>query len=129
MKKIWVVSLAALFLVSCIRQNVNTEAFFLESYSFDEVWEASIVAVNDIDFTIDSMDYEAGFISAESGPHIFQEGPPRLSIMIRESNGRVHVDCRFLQKDQLIDLFGIGRKTVRNFMSALNQNLSRRLGF
>jgi hypothetical protein len=89
------------------------------------VWEASIAAVNDISFTIDSIDREAGFIGAESGRYIFGgDAPPRLSIMIREYSDSVSVDCKVLQKEQLIDVFGIGKKISREFMMALNQNLN-----
>jgi hypothetical protein len=122
MKKILVV-LLALAMVSCIRQTINTESRFLDSYAFDDVWQASIRAVNDIGFTIDSLDIKAGFIGAESGTHIGQEVPPRLSIFISEVRGRVYVDCKVLQKEQFIDIFGHGERTVRRFMAALNMNL------
>ena len=122
MKKILVV-LLALAMVSCIRQTINTESRFLDHYTFEDVWRASIRAVNDIGFTIDSLDIEAGFIGAESGSHIGQEVPPRLSIFISEVRGRVYVDCKVLQKEQFIDIFGHGERTVRKFMTALNMNL------
>jgi len=123
MKKFFLV-LLALALVACIRQTINTETRFLDNYTFDDVWRASIRAVNDIGFTIDSLDIEAGFIGAESGSHIGQEVPPRLSIFISESRGRVYVDCKILQKEQFIDIFGHGERTIRNFMTALNMNLN-----
>lgn len=113
-------------LVSCAIQTVNTETNHWRNRSFDEVWEASIDAVNDIEFTIDSMDKETGFIGAESGSYILGgDAPPRLSIMVREFGDSVSVDCKVLQKEQLVDIFGIGKKIVREFMLALNQNLSR----
>lgn len=110
--------------VSCAIQTVNTETDYWRNRTFDEVWEASIAAVNDIDFTIDSMDRETGFIGAESGRYVLGgDAPPRLSIMIREFDNSVSVDCKVLQKEQLVDVFGIGKKIMREFMSALNQNL------
>ena len=117
-------ALLVLIFLSCTQQIVNQDMTFLDNHSFDEVWEASIKAVNDIDFTIDSVDKTAGFISAESGMRVFESSPPRLSIMIKEMNGKVRVNCRVLQKEH-IDLGGHGRKTVRNFMTALNMNLNR----
>ena len=111
--------------VSCAIQTVKTETRLLQDRTFDEVWDASIAAVNDIEFTIDSLDRQAGFIGAESGTYILGgDAPPRLSIMIREFNGSISVDCKVLQKEQLVDFFGIGKKIVREFMLALNQNLS-----
>jgi hypothetical protein len=104
---------------------VKTESKFLQGRTFDEVWDASIAAVNDIEFTIDSLDRQAGFIGAESGTYILGgDAPPRLSIMIRELDGNINVDCKVLQKEQLVDFFGIGKKIAREFMLALNQNLS-----
>jgi len=111
--------------MSCAIQTVKTETSYWRNRTFDEVWDASIEAVNDIEFTIDSIDKETGFIGAESGRYVGGgDAPPRLSIMIREFDDRVSVDCKVLQKEQLVDIFGIGKKIVRKFMIALNQNLS-----
>ena len=124
MKK-YLLAVMILACLSCINQTVRTESTFLDGYTYEEVWEASISAVNDIDFTIDGMDMDAGFIGAESGPHILSgDAPTRLSIMIREAGERVSLDCRVLQKEQFVDVFGVGKKIVRDFLIALNQNLS-----
>ena len=124
MKKIFL-ALLILACVSCLNQTVNTKTTFLENRTFDEVWEASIKAVNDIDFTIDSIDKEAGFIGAERGTHVLGgDAPPRLSIMVKEYEKSVSVDCKVLQKEQFIDVLGMGKKIVREFMVALNQNLN-----
>ena len=110
---------------SCLNQTVKTETTFLENRSFEEVWKASIQAVNDIEFTIDSIDKEAVFIGAERGRHpLGGDAPPRLSIMIRDHGRDVSVDCKVLQKEQFIDVFGMGKKIVREFMIALTQNLN-----
>lgn len=124
MKKFWLI-LVVLVLVSCVKQTIKQEATFLENHTFEEVWNASIKAVNDIRFIVDSMDKEAGFIAAERGRHVFEKAPPRLSVMIKEVGGKYYVDCKVLQKEQYVDIGGIGIKTVRNFMIALNQNLNR----
>ncbi len=124
MKK-YLLAVMILACISCINQTINTESMYLDGHTYKEVWEASIKAVNDIDFTIDGMDIEAGFIGAESGPHILGgDGPMRLSIMIKEYGERVSLDLRVLQEEQPIDLFGIGKKIVRDFYMALNQNLN-----
>jgi hypothetical protein len=100
------------------------ETSYWRNRTFNEVWDASIAAVNDIEFTIDSIDRDAGFIGAESGSYVLGgDVPPRLSIMIREFAGSVSVECKVLQKEQLIDVFGIGKKIAREFMIALKQNL------
>ncbi|MBN2245984.1 MAG: hypothetical protein JW755_09075 [Candidatus Aminicenantes bacterium] len=125
MKKYLVIVLT-LFLSGCIHQTVRHEAAFYEDFYYDDIWQAAIRAVNDIDFTIYSMDKASGFIGAESGKHIGQEAPPRLSIFISESRGRIYVDCKVLQKEQYVDLLGHGRRIARNFMGALNHNLHKR---
>lgn len=128
MKKLGLSSLCLILLVgttACIKQTVHDGTTFLDHHSFYEVWTASIRAVNEIGFTVDSVDRSAGFIGAESGTHIGQEVPPRLAIMISDVRSRVFVECRVLQKEQFIDIFGHGRRTVRNFMTALNLNLNR----
>ena len=116
--------LIVLTFISCTQQIIHQDMAFLENHTFDEVWEASIKAVDDIDFTIDSTDKVAGFISAESGTRVFESVPPRLSIMIKDIDGKVHVECKVLQKE-FVDLRGHGGKTVRDFMKALNVNLNR----
>lgn len=126
MKK-YLLGLLVLALMACIKQTINTDVTFFESHTFDEVWEASLKAVSDIDFTIDSVDRETGFITAERGRHTLQNAPPRLSIMIEEYGNKVSVRCRILQKEQYVDIFGFGGKTVREFMTALNLNLNRQL--
>ncbi len=124
MKKL-LLPLLILACMSCAIQTVKTKTSYWQNRTFDEVWEASIEAVNDIAFTIDSIDREAGFIGAESGRYVLGgDAPPRLSIMVREFDDSVSVDCKVLQKEQLVDIFGIGKKIVREFMIALNQNLS-----
>ncbi len=123
MKKLWLI-LLVLVLVACVKQTIKQEATFLESHTFEEVWNASIKAIDDIEFTVDSMDKDAGFIAAERGRHVFEKSPPKLSIMIKEVGGKVHVDCKVFKKEQYIDIGGTGRKAVRNFMIALNQNLN-----
>ena len=125
MKKFWLI-LVVLVLVSCVKQTIKQETTFLENHTFEEVWNASIKAINDIEFTVDSMDKEAGFIAAERGRRaIVENAPPRLSVMIKEVGGKVYVDCKVLQKNQVIDIGGAGKKAVRNFIIALNQNLNR----
>ncbi len=124
MKKFWLI-LVVLVLVSCVKQTIKQETTFLENHTFEDVWSASIKAVNDIRFIVDSVDKEAGFISAERGRHVFEKAPPRLSVMIKEVGGKVYVDCKVLQKEQYVDIGGVGKKAVRNFMIALNQNLNR----
>jgi hypothetical protein len=109
---------------ACIRQTVHNSSTYLDGHSFEDVWGASIKAVYDISFTIDSVDRETGFISAESGTHIGQETAPRLTVMITDIRGKVFVECRLLQKEQFLDILGHGRRTTRRFLTALNSNLN-----
>jgi hypothetical protein len=121
-KLLW--GLLVLACMSCAIQTVKTESSYWQNRTYDQVWEASIKAVNDIEFTIDSIDRESGFIGAESGRYVLGgDAPPRLSIMIREFGDSVSVDCKVLQKEQLVDILGIGKKIIREFMIALRENL------
>ena len=122
MKKILVI-LMILAAAACIRQTVHHTSTYLDGHSFEEVWGASIKAVYDISFTIDSMDQKAGFISAESGTHIGQQDPPRFTVMIIDNRGKVFVECRMLQKE-FFDILGHGKRTTRQFLTALNSNLN-----
>lgn len=124
MKKILVI-LMMLAAAACIRQTVYHTSTYLDGHSFEEVWGASIKAVYDISFTVYSMDHEAGFLSAESGTHIGQEVPPRLTVMITDIRGKVFVECRLLQKEQFFDILGHGKRTTRQFLTALNVNLNQ----
>ncbi len=113
-----------LIFICCTRQIINYDVTFLDNHTFDEVWEASIHAVNDIGFTIDSMDKSSGFLAAEKGASAFQDFPPKLSIIIKELGPKVSVDCKVYQKEY-VDITGYGKKTVNKFMSALNVRLNR----
>jgi hypothetical protein len=129
MKKLLMVMLITAFIIcfmfiACINQTLHQDTTFLDGYQFEEVWSASIHAVNDIGFTVDSLDKASGFISAASGTHIGQDAPPRLTIMISETRGQIHVDCKVLQMEQYVDILGHGKRTIRNFMTALNVNLN-----
>ena len=110
--------------VACLQQTVHQKTTFLDRYNFDEVWDATIKAVYDIKFTVDSVDRESGFISALRGQDVLQSAPPRLSILISDLDGKVFIDCKVLQQEQFFDLLGHGNRTIRNLMSALNTNLN-----
>ncbi len=109
---------------ACVQQTVHQKTTFLDDHDFDEVWDATIKAVYDIEFTVDSMDRDSGFISAQRGQDVLQHAPPRLSIMISDLDGKVFVDCTVLQKEQFIDILGHGNRTIRKLLTALNMNLN-----
>ena len=120
-----VVLLPILMLAGCMHQRINVRSLSFEGLSYHQIWNAALRAVHDIDFVIYAVDERAGFIGAEGGRQIYQDVPPRLSIFITEDYGRVYVDCKVHQPEQLIDFFGYGRRTVRHFFAALNMNLHR----
>ena len=127
MKKIWLISILMISAsAACIKQTIHHDMTFLDNHGFEEVWVASIRAVNDIDFTVRSLDIDDGFIAAESGRHIGQNVPPQISIFITEAQGRIFVECKVLQKEQYVDILGHGRRTIRRFMTSLNYNLNHR---
>jgi hypothetical protein len=109
---------------ACVQQTVHQRSTFLDNHSFDAVWDATLKAVYDIKFTVDSVDRESGFISALRGQDVLQHAPPRLSILISDMDGKVLVDCKVLQQEQYIDILGHGKRTIRNLINALNANLN-----
>ncbi len=123
MKKLLITLLLAAA-TACVQQTVHQRSTFLDNHSFDEVWDATIKAVNDIKFTVDSVDRESGFIGAQRGKDVLQRAPPRLSIMISDLGGRVFVDCKVLQQEQFVDIMGYGNRTIRDLLIALNANLT-----
>lgn len=129
MKRKWVIILVVTLvlcftLMACIKQTLHRDVAFIERHSYESVFQASIRAVEDIGFTIHSMDRDTGFIGAESGPFIGDDMPPRLSILISQERERVFVDCKLLRPDEFVDIFGHGRRTVNDFLLALNIQLN-----
>lgn len=110
---------------ACVQQTIHQRSTFLDNHSFDEVWEATIKAVYDIKFTVDSVDRESGFIGALRGKDVLQHAPPRLSILVSDVGGRVSVDCKVLQQEQFVDIMGHGDRIIRDLLIALNANLNR----
>ena len=54
----------------------------------------------------------------------WEEIKMKEAMFFEKMDNKVSVDCRVLQKE-FIDLGGHGKRTVRNFMTALNMNLNR----
>jgi hypothetical protein len=123
MKK-WLMIFLLTTATACVQQTIHQSSTFLDNRSFDEVWDATLKAVSDIKFTVDSVDRESGFIGALRGKDVLQHAPPRLSIMISDLGGRVFVDCRVLQQEQFVDIMGHGNRTIRDLLTALNANLN-----
>lgn len=117
-----------LMLSACLKPPVHTSATEFDSYSFEEVWAASLHALHDIDFIPYAIDRRAGFISAEMGHLIIlHDVPPQISIIVSREYGKTFVDCKVTQLDQYVDIFGLNKKISRNFYMALHERL-RRLG-
>jgi hypothetical protein len=123
-KKLFILFLLAAT-AACVQQTIHQRSTFLDNHSFDEVWDATIKAVDDIKFTVDSLDRESGFIGALRGKDVLQHAPPRLSILVSDLGGRVFVDCKVLQQDQFVDIMGYGNRTIRDLLTALNANLNQ----
>ncbi len=123
--KMMVISGLCLILLNCMgSMQVKQEASeFYENYSFDEVWVASLRAIQDIGFTIKNTERDSGLIYAEGGRNVItQNEAPQLNIMIIDTGGKVHVDCRAVQPSQIVD-YGAGKKNINNFLIALNKRL------
>ena len=124
--KVVFLSAVVLLLTSCIKPPVHTSSTEFDSYSFDEVWTASLQALHDMDFIPYAFDRGAGIISAEMGHMIIlHDVPPQISLVISRDYGKTYVDCKVIQLDQYVDVFGLNKKITRNFHTALHDRLVR----
>lgn len=124
-KSILLGAIPLILMTACLHQTVRTTSTVYDGFALGEVWNAALRTLHDLDFSIYALDNHAGFIGAEGPMPIFHELPPRLSVFISRRYGTVYVDCKVIQPDQLVDVFGYGRKTAHLFYRTLNRNLHR----
>ena len=127
--KKWIFLFTALLVLSgaCIKPPVHTTVATYEGYRLDEVWNAALRALHDIDFMPYEIDRHSGIITAQSGRLYIPDTQPHISLIITREYGKVYVDCKVRQYDQYVDVFGLNKKISRSFYSALSERL-RRLG-
>lgn len=126
--KIMSMGLTFLFFISCVSIQVRrAETIFFRKFSFDEVWRASIQAINDLGFEIRVKEEWRGFIFAEREklPHSTLHLPPQLRVNIEKEGRWIKVDCEVVLIGKKIDYYWTRRRTVNLFFKALKKNLKK----
>lgn len=124
--KIMSIGFIILFFVSCVStQMQKTETIYLRKFSFDEVWRASLQAVNDLGFEIRAKEEWKGLIYAEREkiPHSVLHLPPQMRVNIEKKGRRIKVDCEVILVGKEIDYYWTRRRTANLFFKALRKNL------
>lgn len=103
--------LLLLILMSCApspkveREPPLQETKFFDNFTLDAIWEAVLLAIDDLEFAIQKDIKESGFIyaQAETNPDSLYL-PPHLNVYVREESGRVSVNCHAVIPGRETDL-------------------------
>ncbi|MFQ6069170.1 MAG: hypothetical protein ACE5LC_01440 [Candidatus Aminicenantales bacterium] len=122
------VCLILLLLLSCASTGVIKERTrYFERYTFDQVWEASLAALKDLNYEIMETARWRGFIYAERKnlPHSTLRLPLQLSVHIGEDEelGWIKVDCEAILVGSKKDYSEVKRRTESQFFTALRKRV------
>ena len=117
--------LFALVLMSCApsskveQEPPLQETKFFDKFTMDAVWEAVLLAIDDLEFAIQKDIKESGFIyaQAKTNPDL-RYLPPHLNVYVREESGRISVNCHAVIPGQETDLQA-SSSIVKQFFTAL----------
>lgn len=88
---------------------------------FDRTWQAAVMAVSDIGFTVRNSDKDSGIINARGGRNLFtQNEAPELNIMVIRTDDpqQTRVRATAVQPGQVYD-WGAGSGNSEKFFNAL----------
>lgn len=129
--KIFVVGCTCLLLTSCasvLQENENPvfeKSKSYERFTFDEIWNAAIQSLDDIEFVLKNEIKQNGFIYAQvkknPDPRYL---PPHMNLIIREENGGIRVNCHVVVPSRS-HAFGTERSYANRFFEALDNNLKK----
>lgn len=99
------------------------ETKFFDDLTVDAVWVAALLAIDDLEFTVQKEIKESGFIyaQAKNNPDL-RYLPPHLNVYIREENGRIRVNCHSVIPGRETDLHA-STTIVKQFFKALAVHL------
>jgi len=111
----------ALILGACASiQDTHQEAAVIAS-DYDRTWQAAIMAISDIGFTVNNSDKDSGIINARGGRNLFtQNESPELNVMVIRTDdpNRTRVRATAVQPGQVFD-WGAGSGNSKKFFDAL----------
>jgi hypothetical protein len=95
------------------------ETKFFDNFTLDAVWEAVLLAIDDLEFAIQKDIKESGFIyaQAKTNPDL-RYLPPHLNVYVREESGRISVNCHAVIPGRETDL-QTSSAIVKQFFTAL----------
>jgi len=124
-------SLLLLFLISCVpspkvvQEPPLQETKYFDNFTFDTVWAAVLLTIDDLEFALQKEIKESGFIYAQAktsaDPRYL---PPHLNVYVRDENGRIRVNCHAVIPGQEIDLQA-STAIVKQFFTALAVHLAQ----
>ena len=94
-----------------------------KNYTFDDVWEAALISVDEVEFIVRSARKEIGLIQAVAkmipDPRYL---PPRMNVIIRKENSRIDVNFHIELPGQR-DKSGKRKAYANRFFKALKKNI------
>lgn len=116
-------------LISCApsahveREPPLQETKFFDHFTFEFVWAAALVAIDDLEFAVQKEIKESGFIYAQAKTNPDSRYlPPHLNVYIRTESTRIRVSCHAVIPGQEANLRA-SRGIVRQFFNALAVHL------
>ncbi|MFB0566699.1 MAG: hypothetical protein ACETWK_13610 [Candidatus Aminicenantaceae bacterium] len=128
--KLLTMLLALVFFIACASVEVpEREAEFYKFYSnisFDEIWDASLKAIDDLGLVLGEKSEERGYIYGKRRTTHPISTPP-MEIFMRRENGRIRVGCEPLLVSRDIHPSALSKekkKWVEVFFRALDKKLN-----
>lgn len=121
MRAIYLGLLVTLFLAGCASvQDTHQESISFDR-GFEETWQAAMIAVSNIGFTVRNTDKDSGIIYAQGGRNLFtQNEPPQMNIIVRRNDGdnQTTVTANAVQAGQMFD-WGAGKGNTEDFLNEI----------
>ena len=122
--------LVFLLFLSCVSTQVFKERTrYFDKFSIDEIWQASLNALEELEYVIRVQEKWRGFLYAEREKHQFStlRLPLQLSVHISEEEGQIKVDCEAILIGKKMDYPTERRRTVSIFLKTLREHLKKQI--
>ncbi len=99
------------------------ETKYFDNFILDRVWDAALLAIDDLDFAVQKEIKESGFIYAQANTNPDPRYLPlHMNVYIHDENGRVRVNCHVVIPGQETNLQA-SNAIVKKFFTALAVHL------